>query len=344
MSLAVLREKLIEAGFRLITRTISKHLVKLNKRTKNLRIKPTLTPLQRVNRLKYVLKQVDRAHGLNRPNHLYKDFYDTVMVDESWFYMKRVNNKVWLIDGTVVPNAPTCQHKSHIEKVMFLVAVARPRTLADGTRFSGKIGLWPCTQTVLAKKNSKNRPAGTPEVKTCNVTSEFYQNLFTMQGGVLDKIKHRMPWLRGRRVKIQHDGARPHTGKDAEALIAAAGSVGGWEFVFKRQPAQSPDLNILDLGFFHALKNHASKLLIQATNIAQLVDLIKHAFNTYPPDKLDHVWGHFYACMNIILSINGCNQYKPPHSGARNRHIDGVTSVDRTVDVVNYNRVHAILG
>lgn len=179
-------------------------------------------------------------------------------------------------------------------------------------------------------------------MKSRSVDSAFYQDLFTRPDGVLAKIKQRMPWLRGEMVKIQHDGARPHTGKGAEAFIAAAGSTDGWRFRFKLQPAQSPDLNILDLGFFHALKNHAAKVKMDTNNIAQLVDKIKHAFNTYPPDKLDHVWGHFYACMNTILSVDGSNQYKPPHSGARNRHIDGVTSVSRTVDIDNYNRVYAM--
>lgn len=342
LSLVTLQAELRRVGFALSTSTISGHLKTLHRRVKNLRIKPHLTQQQMDDRSAYVLNQVDRGHGLDRPNHLYKDFYDTIMIDESWFFMKRVNNQVWLLDDTVVPDAPTCQHKSHIEKVMFLVAVARPRTLADGTHFSGKIGLWPCTEVVIAKRDSKNRPAGTPEIKSRSVDCEFYQELFTKPGGVLAKIKERMPWLHGRLVRIQHDGARPHTGMNSEALIAAHGSTNGWQFRFKRQPAQSPDLNILDLGFFHALKSHAAKLKMDTHNIGQLVDKIRHAFNTYPPSKLDHVWGHFYACMNIILSVDGSNQYKPPHSGARARHIDGVTSVSRTVDVDNYNRVYAM--
>lgn len=117
-----------------------------------------------MDRCQYVLDWADRAHGLNRPEHRWDDMFDTVMVDESWFYLTRVDNKVMVLPETDVPNHPTAKHKSHIEKVMFLVAVARPRTFADGTHFDGKIGLWPCSQVVLARRNSVNRPAGTPEV------------------------------------------------------------------------------------------------------------------------------------------------------------------------------------
>ena len=312
-------------------------------RAANLRIKPALSQQQKQDRLRYVVGQVRRAHGDHHQVHLFKDMFDTVMVDESWFFMKRVNNKVLLIDGTVIPNAPTCQHKSHIEKVMFLVAVARPRTFPDGTSFTGKIGLWPCTIREQAKRDSKNRPKGTWEEKCKNVDSEFYQHLFTMPGGVLAKIKERMPWMQGRQVKIQHDGARPHTGHNSEALIAAAGSVGGWNFVFKLQPAQSPDVNILDLGLFHSLKCWAAKLKINTKNITELVNKIRHAFNTYSPETLDHIWGHWFDCLNEILICDGSNQYKAPHNGGRKRAKEHGTSVTRTVNLPHYNRVYEVL-
>ncbi len=47
-------------------------------------------------------------------------------------------------------------------EVMFLCVVARPRY--DDYRKSyldGKIGLWPFVERVPAKRNSRNRPAGT---------------------------------------------------------------------------------------------------------------------------------------------------------------------------------------
>jgi hypothetical protein len=311
----------------------------MNARRVNLNIKPCLSDEQKLDRLEYVLSQVRRAHG-HQTEHKFKDLFDTVMVDESWFYMKRVNNTVIAIDGVVVPRAPTCQHKAHIQKVMFLVAVARPRVDPLGNEFDGKIGLWQCTEMVQAKRKSKNRDAGTWEEKPRTVDSEFYRHLFTKPGGVLAKIKERMPWMHNRVVRIQHDGARPHTGCDTEQLIAQAGSVNGWHFVFHLQPSNSPDTNILDLGFFHALKCHAASLKINANTIPQLIAKIRAAFQSYPPESLDHVWGHWYDCLNEILKSDGDNQYKPPHTGGRVRAIEEGTSVNLSVDLPNYNRVY----
>ena len=60
----------------------------------------------------FILDMADRNHGLNLHQHRWKDQYDTVHVDESWFYLNRVDNSVTIIDGVTVPDAPTTQHKS----------------------------------------------------------------------------------------------------------------------------------------------------------------------------------------------------------------------------------------
>ena len=126
--------------------------------------------------------------------------------------------------------------------------------------FDGRIGMWPVANLVPAQRNSINRPRGTLEYKSYNLNAETYMEFFTRDDGIFDRIKEKMPWLRGHEVKIQHDGATPHKGFDNEEVIAAAGGGHGWTFVFDRQPAQSPDLNILDLGFFHSLKRRVSHM------------------------------------------------------------------------------------
>jgi len=51
-------------------------------------------------------------------------------------------------------------------KVMFLVAMARPRFDSAGREtWSGKIGVWPLVEKVPAKRSSVNRPARTLETK-----------------------------------------------------------------------------------------------------------------------------------------------------------------------------------
>jgi hypothetical protein len=286
----------------------------------------------------------DRGHGLNLHQHRWKDQFDTVHVDESWFYLNRVDNAVTIIDGVTVPDAPTTQHKSHIPKVMFLVAMARPRTLPDGTFFDGKIGMWECTEQVAATRNSVNRPAGTLETKPKSLTAEFYRELFTKEGGVIEKIKEKMPWMSDKILKIQHDGARPHTGQGNEQLISAHANTGTWRIRFVTQPAQSPDLNILDLGLFHSLKIKVNQLKVHAHNIDTLIAKVRQAFNAYDANTLDHIWAHLFNCYDCILTENGGNQYKPPHGGSRRRHRNAPTAVNLNMNVDNYNRVFNMLN
>lgn len=335
----LLRKELSDAGFHFSAGTIHNHLKLLKAKRVNLKIKPALTEAHKEARMDFVLSQAQRRHGVQRHIHHYKDQMDTVHVDESWFFLQTDDNSVLIFDGVVLPNAPVVRHKSHIQKVMFLVAMARPRMLPDGTWFDGKIGLWECTEESPAARNSRHRPAGTLITKPKSMDGAFYKLLFTKAGGVLQSIKLKMPWLRGDLVKIQHDGARPHTGLDNPAEIARLGSTEGWRFKVVTQPAQSPDLNILNLGLFHSLKSRVAAIKQNAVNIDQLIAKVKLAYQAYDGKTLDHIWAHSYACWNSILQDNGGNQYKKPHVGARIRPLENGSCVNLEINVDEYNRV-----
>ena len=122
--------------------------------------------------------------------------------------------------------------------------------------------------------------------------------------------------------------------------IQAFGSTDGWQIIVDTQPAQSPDLNILDLGFFHSLKVNVGHLKHRARNIAN----VQQAYEEYDYDTLNRVWAHLFACYNCILAVDGCNQYTAPHSGVRTRYLRGLEGVDLTIDVENYNRVCRMLN
>ena len=98
--------------------------------------------------MKHILNMVDVRRGGAHRNLKFKDHFDTVHIDECWFYFMSNDGKVLLVDDIDVLVLPQCQHKSHIEKIMFITAMARPRMFPDGTWFDGKIG----------KKNDANRP------------------------------------------------------------------------------------------------------------------------------------------------------------------------------------------
>lgn len=341
-NVAIVRE-MGARGISISRSTVQQHLKILKAHKVNLRIKPLLTEAHKEARCKWVLDKADRSHGVNRPIHYFQAGFNTVHVDESWFFLQRVSNQVLVFDGINVPDAPTTQHKSHIVKVMFLVALARP-FMHEGVLFDGKIGMWPCTEITQAKRRSKNREKGADVVKSRNVDSEFYLELFTKQGGVIDAIKQKFEPFGHRTIHIQQDGARPHTGNGVVQQIEAYGSTDGWEIVVDTQPAQSPDLNILDLGFFHSLKVHVGHLKHRARNMVQLMANVREAFDDYDYDTLNRVWAHLFACYNCILAVNGDNQYTAPHSGVRTRQKKGLEVVDLTINVEEYNRVSTMLN
>jgi hypothetical protein len=63
------------------------------------------------------------------------------------------------------------QNKDQITKVMFRIAVARPRFDANGVCiFDGKIRMWPFVKREAAQQTSCNRARGTMETKPVNFT------------------------------------------------------------------------------------------------------------------------------------------------------------------------------
>jgi hypothetical protein len=155
--------------------------------------------------------------------------------------------------------------------------------------------------------------------------------MMTKDDGVLNAIRDKMGWIDKKRVKIQHDGATPHTGDDNELYLNHAGTDYGWEISFETQPSNSPDLNKNDLCFFHSLQRDADRLRYRHQNTEEMLEAVKNAYEQYNPDILERIDALQYEIWRQILGDNGGNHYKIPHSGIRNRQNDGLDVVDRKV-------------
>lgn len=274
-------------------------------RRKRVYLKPKLTEEHKVWRMEYCLAQEDTEHA-----GYFSSQYNKVHVDEKWFHMMKDGNCFLLGKNEPDPYLH-CTHKSYIGKVMFLSAVARPRRLPDGTFFDGKIGIWPFGKVVLAKRSSKNRPAGTPEWQNETCDADKYRQYLICN--VLPAIVERFPssYTFGRKgVVIQQDGAGGHI-KEGDEEFQEAVEYLGMNCRLETQPAQSPDLNINDLSFFHSIasltKKHKPKTMLE------LIALVQQKYEEYPPDKLNRMWLTHQAVMNEILECNGDNDYKLPH-------------------------------
>ncbi|XP_074290579.1 uncharacterized protein LOC141617297 [Silene latifolia] len=238
-------------------------------------IKPALTQDNKHLRLHFVMGKLvfDRLLRCIK----FFDMGTIVHIDEKLFYMTKPTSRYYI--GSTEP-APyrCCKSKRYITKVMFMCAVSRPTYKENGeVEFDGKLGIWPFTFQEPAKRNSKNRVAEAAASKE---------------------------------ISIQQDNAKPHiNGNDKDFLEAAASD--GFNIKLTQQPANSPDLNILDLGFFRSIQSLQDEH--PARSVEELVKSVQDAYEDETVEVLDNVWLSLQACMIDIMKLKGHNNYPLPH-------------------------------
>ncbi|GAA0148874.1 hypothetical protein LIER_36814 [Lithospermum erythrorhizon] len=90
------------------------------------------------------------------------------------------------------------------------------------------------------------------------------------------------------------------------AAFREASFASGYDIRLVCQPPNSPDLNILDLGFFSAIQSLQRKAC--ARTFEQLVLAVQKAFEDYPPKKVNHVFVTLQLCIQEIMKFNGSNR------------------------------------
>ena len=116
-------------------------------------LKPKLTDENKVKRYLYALDMIHpktHAHAMRKTLH-FRDMFNVIHVDKKWFYLIKEGAHYILVHDEKPPEL-SCYNKNSISEVMFLCALARPKTLSNGTYFDGKIGIWPIGHMVPAGK------------------------------------------------------------------------------------------------------------------------------------------------------------------------------------------------
>eukprot|EP00957_Ditylum_brightwellii_P038979 2946356-Ditylum_brightwellii.AAC.1 len=79
------------------------------------------------------------------------------------------------------------------------------------------------------------------------------------------------------------------------------------------QPSNSPDFNVLDLGFFNAIQTlqhqHSPK------NIDDLITIMKEAFASMGCTTLNDVFFSYHLAMKSAMKVGGGNNYQLQHIG-----------------------------
>lgn len=252
-----------------------------------------------------------------------------IHVDEKWFYGLRPSRWFWVAKGDKPPTTAILS-RSHLNKVMFLGAVARPLKQHD---FDGIIGLYPVGKLVPAQRNSKKRAAGTLVYREETMDTErFCMMLKTLV--VPDAIR-KAPWARS--IVIQMDNAGGHGGGRGDVNATTCAQLNTWgrdlppdilqlctdsanppHLEFVAQPPRSPDLNVLDLGAWNSLnvavdaqKNgHHLRHLSQK----EIYDTVLEAWNNWAgAEKLQSLFGTLTTILPLVVACNGGNDYTIPH-------------------------------
>ena len=112
-----------------------------------------------------------------------------------------------------------------------------------------------------------------------------------------------------RKIWIQQDGAKSHISTDdnefKEALNAQEINAGLYT-----QAANSPDVNLLDLGFFRAIQSFND---MAPKNEEELIQSVQEAYTNYPRKRLNCTWLTLHSVFNQIILCNGDNDYNIKH-------------------------------
>ncbi|ETV96260.1 hypothetical protein H310_10439 [Aphanomyces invadans] len=210
----------------------------------------------------------------------FSDLFDVVHLDEKWFNADKDKRKTYVVPD---PARRVCKSKHFVPKVMFLAGVARPRP-EEG--FDGMIGNMVTTLV--------------------NVDGATYRDFVLHQ--VVPEIKSRFP-SKTKRVFLQHDNATPHATIDDGVLAEV--TTDGWVFMVRRLPPNSPDLNVLDLGFFASIQAQQYKTF--SRSVDDVISSTLCAFEALSVETLGNVFLTLQAVMRQVLEHNGNNDFKIPH-------------------------------
>ncbi|XP_042022940.1 uncharacterized protein LOC121770239 [Salvia splendens] len=246
-------------------------------------IKPALTDVNKISRMRWSLSHIQPT--ISEGKLLYHAMHNIVHIDEEWFYMTKTSDRYYLLPEEDEPY--------------------RPMFGSDGQPiFDGKISIFPFTQQVPAKRKSKNRPRGTLETKPIpSVNKEAMRECLLNQ--IIPTIKAKWPANANKEIYIQQDNAKPHL-KSSDLQFEAIVSTDGFKFHLVSQPANSPDTNVLDLGFFRAIQSLQDDKL--ATNMDELLANVWRSFEELTPQTLNKVFLTLQSCLTKILEVHGGQQ------------------------------------
>ena len=307
--------------------------------------KTKLSLTNKIKRLAWAIDEVERIVDQQSGLVTYrlKDLSKRAFFDEKVF---KLQTKAIIYKRDCDPDlpSPALRDKLHPAQVMISAGFAFPQVKTNGEFFSGCLGIHSFVERVPAKRSSAYRAAGTLETKPVSVTAPVYLDSMTRPGGLMDQIQQESAGLDLDCIIINLDSATPHTGNNNIAVLNQRGSVMDIPIVFRLQPPQSPDLNLLDLCIWYSLAKQSEYVVGDHRNVDDIIANVTSAYNDYSVDKLLRMYALYYVVIRKVLITHGNNDFKIPHTGIRKRQLNVMLPTeDRTVDSNVYEDAVAAL-
>ncbi|KAG7344232.1 hypothetical protein IV203_022240 [Nitzschia inconspicua] len=138
-------------------------------------LKPKLNDDHRLNRLFHCIAKNDKNTINSVAEMTFKSMYNEIHIDEKWFFLVRDGLRCIVTQDEPPPKAISVSHKSHITKVMFLSALARPRfNHTTRQEFDGLIGIYPVGEIDMYSRYYQTAPKDALEL--IEMVEETYKN------------------------------------------------------------------------------------------------------------------------------------------------------------------------
>lgn len=127
---------------------------------------------------------------------------------------------------------------------------------------------------------------------------------------IVPAIKEKWPPFLSKNIRIQQDNCRAHISQ-TDAEFNEVANTDGFHMELVQQPAQSPDCNALDLGFFNAIQSLQQRK--KCRNADELILAVEDSFKALEPMTLNKVFLSLQCVLKEIMKLKGGNDYKQPH-------------------------------
>jgi len=132
---------------------------------------------------------------------------------------------------------------------------------------------------------------------------------------------------RARTIWIQQDNASSHVPPNDFQFQTVVNQI-GLDIRIMYQPSNSPDMNVLDLGFFASLQSLTQRTVCRTLD--QLIQNVEKEYEDYNPNTLRRVFLTLQSCMIEVLQVSGGNRYKVPHMNKA--RLEALNILPRTLD------------